>query len=449
MPCDVPLKVKALLALILVVAAAALAAWVEPARACSCIPPDPWAFLEQADGAFVGRLTDREDIGNGQARLTFSVERAVKGRFGSSVEVVTANNGAACGIETSEGQRIGLFLSREGGRWIGSLCAQVSPEDLLAAATLPPPNGRGPVAVVIGGRFGRARTIALDANGRTLGYGVGDGATSLLSICPGGQAIAEIAAVRSDTRQRAIYEIAVREASSLRVIRSTTMKLPGFRFATGLSCGDTKGSNVVVFANWAGDHALKAALYRLTAGRLTTVWEGTAFLTGFGPGAAYLRAGFSADRFAKVDLKTGRLTQLARLPLSPSLVPDASGKLFAGVAYRLDRNSRLFVVDLRRQPPAIRSSTLSAPDVTGDVLWVSKDRFLLLPSGRQEARLFDLRLRTRASFRWTAGGGVLLGSNVFGLGRDRTLVSARLPRGPERIVRRLPGRAHVIVTASR
>jgi hypothetical protein len=426
-----------------------LAAGVEAGRACSCIPPDPWLLLKQADGAFVGRLTDREDVGNGQALLTFRVDSVVKGRIGSTVEVVTANNGAACGIETSDGQRIGLFLTRDSGRWIGSLCAQVSPDDLLAAATLPAPNGRGPAAMFVGGRFGPARTIALDARGRTLGYGVGDGATSLLSICPGGQAIAEIAPVRSDVRQRATYEVAVREASSSRVIKSKTLQLPGFRFATGLHCEDTLGSNVVVFANWAGDHALKAALYRLTGGRLTTVWEGTAFLTGFGQGAAYLRAGFSADRFAKVNLKTGRLTQLARLPLSPSLVPDESGKLFAGVAYRLDRNSRLFVVDLRRQPPAVRSLTLSAPEVTGDVVWVSKDRFLLLASGRQEARLFDLRLRIRASFRWTAGGGVLLGSKVFGLGRDRTLVSARVPRGPERIVRRLPGRAYVIVTASR
>jgi hypothetical protein len=93
--------------------------------------------------------------------------------------------------------------------------------------------------------------------------------------------------------------------------------------------------------------------------------------------------------------------------------------------------------------------TLSAPEVAGDVLWVSKDRFLLLPAERQEARLFDLQLRIRASFRWTGGGGVLLGSRVFGLGRDGTLVSARVPRGPERIVRRLPGRAYVIVTTSR
>ncbi|MBA2643192.1 MAG: hypothetical protein H0U82_09725, partial [Actinobacteria bacterium] len=64
-------SVKALSLGVLVLVAAALAAAVEPARACSCIPPDPWAFLEQADGAFVGRLVSRREAGEGRAMLTF------------------------------------------------------------------------------------------------------------------------------------------------------------------------------------------------------------------------------------------------------------------------------------------------------------------------------------------------------------------------------------------
>ena len=139
-------------------AIAALAAAVEPARACSCIPPDPWSYLKQADGAFVGRLISREDLGAGRARLTFGVERAVKGNIGSSVDVVTPSNGAACGIETSVGQRIGLFVWREDGQWKGILCWQVAPEDLLAAATLSAPNGRGPAAAGM-----RAGSLATDS----------------------------------------------------------------------------------------------------------------------------------------------------------------------------------------------------------------------------------------------------------------------------------------------
>jgi hypothetical protein len=261
-------SVKALLASIAVVLAA-LAVTVEPARACSCIPPDPWREADQ-----------------GRAVLTFRVERAVKGRIGATVEVTTANNGAACGIETSVGQRIGLFLLREGGSWMGHLCWQVAAEDLLAAAVLPAPNGRGPVALYVGGRFGPARTMALDAKGRTLAYGTGTGAPTLLSPCPGGQRLAEIAALRSDARMRTTYQVLIRETTSLRVTRRQAVKLPGWRFATGLLCEDAEGSSIVVYANWAGDSAHNAALYRLSAGRLRAIWNGIAFLSCLRPGIA-------------------------------------------------------------------------------------------------------------------------------------------------------------------
>lgn len=188
-------SVKALSLCVLVLVVASLAAAVEPARACSCIQPDPWRVLEQADGAFVGRLVSRRETSQGRAVLVFGVERAVKGKIGDTVEVATANNGAACGIETSVGRRIGLFLVREGGKWFGHLCWQVEPEDLLAAASLPAPHGRGSVALFVGGRFGPARTLALDAKGRTLAYGMGVGKVREFSACPGGRRVAELVAL--------------------------------------------------------------------------------------------------------------------------------------------------------------------------------------------------------------------------------------------------------------
>ena len=443
-------SVRALALCVLVLAVASLAAIVEPARACSCVSPDPWSILRQADGAFVGRLTSREDIGEGRAHLTFSVERAVKGQIGASVEVLTANNGAACGIETSVGQRIGLFVSRENGRWMGTLCWQVAPEDLLAAAVLPAPNGRGPVAMFVGGRFGPARTLALDAHGRTLAYGIGRGNTSLLSLCPGNGRVAEIARSDAGSELDITFELTIRDARTLFVLSTQTIDLPGLRFPNGLLCENPAGSRVVIFAGWAGDSALRAALYRVSDGRLSTVWHGTAFLSSFGPSAAYLRAGFSVDRFVKVDLTTGRVIRLARLRLSPWLVPDERGKIFAGVAYRLDRRSRLFVVDVRRRPPAIRSVPLAAAEVAGDVVWMSNHRLMFLPWGGPEtARVLDLGLRTRERFRWTGAGGTLVGSTAFGLGRGGTLVAAAIPDRREHVVRRLPGRPQVIISAPR
>ncbi|HEU0248276.1 MAG TPA: hypothetical protein VFR38_14450, partial [Gaiellaceae bacterium] len=68
-------SVRALALCVVLLVVASLAASVEPARACSCVPPDPWSFLKQADGAFVGRLVSRREAGDGRAVLTFRVER--------------------------------------------------------------------------------------------------------------------------------------------------------------------------------------------------------------------------------------------------------------------------------------------------------------------------------------------------------------------------------------
>lgn len=444
-------SVKALSLCVAVLAVAALAAAVEPARACSCVPPDPWSYLERADGAFVGRLVSRRESGEGRAVLVFSVERAVKGKIADNVEVETASSGAACGIETSVGRRIGLFLMREGDAWFGHLCWQVEPENLLAAASLPAPNGRGSAALFVGGRFGPARTLTLDAKGRTLAYGLGTGATTLLSPCPGGQRLAEIAPIRSDARMRTTYEIAIREATSLRVIRRQALKLPGWRFANGLQCEDGLGSSVVIVAGWAGDAALRAAIYRLKGRRLTAVWEGTAFLSSLTAKVAYLNSGFSAARLVRVDLRTSRVTRIAWLPRSPSLVPDTTGKRLAGVAYLMDKRSRIVLVDLTTRPVSIRSIPLAAPDVLGDVLWLSRDRFLFLPfDSRETARVLDLRLSTRSRFRWTGGQAALLDLTVFGTSfRSGALVAAKVPSGPQRVIRHLPGRPEVIVSATR
>ncbi len=197
-----------------VLALAGLAGSVNPAQACSCLPPDPWTYLQQSDGAFVGHLIDRRDIGNGRVALTFSVERALKGQIGRTVEVRTSGGGAACGIEASVGERVGLFLTREGQTWIGDLCRQVEPEDLLTAvAPLPAPNGRGAPAMYVGGRFGRARVLALDTRGRTLAYGFGPGTTQLLSPCPGGKRVAEVILVYEGN------QLVIRDARTLRIVR--------------------------------------------------------------------------------------------------------------------------------------------------------------------------------------------------------------------------------------
>ncbi len=438
---------RALATWVLVLFAATLAGGVESGRACSCALPDPRAALAQADGAFVGTLVSRRQLEQ-QAVLVFAVDRILKGSIGRRVEVRTASNGAACGLEAPIGTRVGLVLERRDGAWHGHLCWQFTPSDLLTAAALPAPNGRGPAAMFVGGRFGPARTMALDAKGRTLAYGMGKGATPLISPCTGGQRVAEVARSDTGSNRDITFEIAIRDTRRLHVIRRQTVDLPGLRFPQGLMCGTRTGSSVVIFAGWAGDSALKAAIYRIADRRLTTVWRGTAFLSSLGPRFAYLRAGYSADRMVRVDLRTGEARTLVRIPLGPSLVPDATGRRLAGVAYRLDQRSRIFLVDLTRRPAMVRSIPLSAPEVFGEVLWISSKRMLFLSADRREtARLLDLRLRTLARFRWTGGQGILVRSTIFGIGQ-KSLFAATLPSGPTRVARRLPGQPDVIVAAT-
>jgi hypothetical protein len=427
--------VKALSLCVVVLAAAGLAAAVEPARACSCVPPEPWSYLERADGAFVGRLVSRKENGQGRAVLVFRVERAVKGKIGETVEVETASSGAACGIETSIGRRIGLFLMREGDGWFGHLCWQVAPEDLLAAASLPAPNGTGPVAMFVGGRFGPARTLALDAKGRTLAYGIGAGHAWYFSVCPGGRKVAELVEVDFDK-----FIIAIRELPTLRLVRQQPLKL---EFAGPLRCTSTEGDRLVVFVGSGPGLEQRARLVKVTPKGATTIWRGWAFDASLTERLAYVTE--LNDGLLAVDPASRSVKRLATLPGEVHyLIPNAERTRFASVAYTEGvGNPRLVVVDIRTRPASVR--TVPLPNATGDVLWPSHGRLALLQ--QPTALIFGPDLRVVSRFRWQAEHGALVGSTAFGVHRTGRLVSAKLPSGPTRLVRRLPGRPEVIVSA--
>lgn len=423
---------KALTLWVLVLVVATLTASVEPARACSCIPPDPWSYLEQADGAFVGRLVSREEAGNGRAVLVFSVERSVKGRLGATVEVETANNGAACGIETSVGQRIGLFLMREGGAWTGHLCWQVAPEDLLAAASLPASNGRGPVALLVGGRFGPARTLALDGRGRTLGYGLGGGKTLGLSVCPGGRRAAELVKRGSNTA------LAIRELPSLALVREQSVP-PASRIA----CTQPWGEHVVVFDGL----GRRARLLRVARARTTTLWHGAARFASLGDRIAHLQAvGAGRTVFVAVDVRTGNARTLGVMPFRAMgpFSPSPTGTLLAG-AVAQDAERRLIVLRLGYSRLAGRFITL--PAWQGSLQWLPGNRLAYVGGNRILVYSPELRPIARIGG-WNAAATAVLGSTVYGIRGDRAVLSATLPSGTVRVVRRLPGKPYVIVSAS-
>lgn len=432
-------SVKALSLCVLVLAVAALAAAVEPARACSCIQPDPWRVLEQADGAFVGRLVSRLESGDGRAVLVFRVERAVKGKIGATVEVETVSSGAGCGIETSVGRRIGLFLLREGDKWFGHLCWQVEPEDLLAAASLPAPNGTGPVALFVGGRFGPARTLALDAKGRTLAYGLGAGYVQAFSVCPGGRRVAELV---GDTPY-GIDIVAIRELPTLRLIRQQPVKVV---YAEELACVNASGEQLAVFFS---DTAARGRLTRVTPRSATTIWRGKAFYTSFWKRLAYVQAlDRAGTTLVAVNLRTGTAKKLGTVPASGiyQLTPNPAGTRLASDSYEEGSGDpRLVVIDLERRPIEVR--TIPMPIDFGDVLWLPDGRFAYLAKDKILVYTSRLRLSTRVSG-WNARSTAVLGSRFIGVGRFGKLLRAQLPSGRMGVVRRLPGRPYVIVSAT-
>jgi hypothetical protein len=66
-----------------------------------------------------------------ERRYLLRVEQVYKGDINNRVEIVTAANGAACGLELAIGQRVGLLLDRSGGGWRSGICSQVDPSEFL------------------------------------------------------------------------------------------------------------------------------------------------------------------------------------------------------------------------------------------------------------------------------------------------------------------------------
>jgi hypothetical protein len=141
------------------VVAAALLGLAADAQACSFMAPDAAAYLEKYDAAFVGTLVAKEERFSTGMRSTgdpatyvFDVESVYKGELPARVDVVAAAEGASCGLEVPGGQRIGVFLVRDGDTWRSSLPLQVAPAKLETAARTRGIVPHAPSAPAGGGR---------------------------------------------------------------------------------------------------------------------------------------------------------------------------------------------------------------------------------------------------------------------------------------------------------
>jgi len=105
------------------------------AAAATCAPATPRARLAAADAAFVGRLERTTAIPGVRDRIAyvFVVDQVVKGKLGRRVTVRSGVGRAALGFSLARDVATGILLDREGSIWVGGLCGQVTPSELVEA----------------------------------------------------------------------------------------------------------------------------------------------------------------------------------------------------------------------------------------------------------------------------------------------------------------------------
>jgi hypothetical protein len=97
----------------------------------------------------------------------------------------------------------------------------------------------------------------------------------------------------------------------------------------------------------------------------------------------------------------------------------------------------------------VQTAQVAKRDSTGQVFWLPRSRLLFTCAyGCAPARVLDGSLVTRSRFRWTAGASALSGARLYGVDHTMSLFRAALPSGPQRTVRRLPGRPTVVASAT-
>jgi hypothetical protein len=394
---------------------------------------DPRDALHSSDGAFVGTLVARAEVDEQTSIFTFEVETAVKGTLGAEVDVRSASNGAACGLEVGMGQRIGLLLgTADDGAWTSSLCSQIDPDVLLKAAQpLPPPDGVGPVRYVVGGNLGENRLMSLDRKGRTLGYGAGDGFTQDVQVCPGATRVLEAAAVGREAL------LVVRDLPSLDVVRTISLAQTQRPWLPHAGCLSASGGRLLAYER----HKAEYWLHQVSGSTDRIVWHGHVRDVLIQGGRAYVIDGLE---LLEVNMRDGSLERLAPIPghvQGLTISPD--GSRIAGFVYGryqpVQTPSRVVMI-------SIATGTVKSFELTdyaaGDVAWVDDLTIAYLPGGSDDQHVWLLDARTMRSAGgfdgWYAAESVVLGGAAFGIGWGQ-LARADLDAGDVRLVRTFDG----------
>lgn len=346
--------------------------FVSPAYACSCAAPEPRDALADADAAFVGVV-----IGGGGSfgggTYTFEVEHDLKGNLADEIDVAGGESSSSCALGLGAGDRVGLLLSGEAGHWTAGLCSTIDPAALLAAGQpYPAPDGRGPIHLLVGGGFGVVRILALDARGRTLAYGVGEGNTFALDVCPGGAHVVE--AVEIDDRD----VIAVRETATLGIVREIPVSLEQPSTVYDLDCLTADGTHVLAVA---GIGELFRALE--IAGSEVTVLLDERGAEGWVQDGRVYAANEGIVRCLPSSGPTCDVDDVAVPSNSSNFRWSPDRSYLAGLRYLGDAgpeaSNEVIVVD--PATGAVRAFALGGSNDFGDVSWVDDDTVAYLPGG--------------------------------------------------------------------
>lgn len=177
------------------------------------------------------------------------------------------------------------------------------------------------------------------------------------------------------------------------------------------------------------------------------LWKGTAYYASLTPTVAYVQDPRSrGTTLLAVDLRTGKTTKVGTVPIYDvfQLVLNNAATRLGGASYHEAGACcpRLVVIDLTRRPISLRA--IAPPTELGPSGWLGDDLFAFFGDETMFVYDTELRLVTRVA-NWRSLQGAAVGSTVFGVRSDGTLVSVKLPSGRVRVVRHLPGSAEVIV----
>ncbi|MDP9068901.1 MAG: hypothetical protein M3N53_11235 [Actinomycetota bacterium] len=422
---------------VLALTAVALLGSALPATACTCFSGDPYDALEASDGAFIGEFLFRRLAPDGYSAVyTFRVDEAIKGDLGDRIQVHSSAGGGSCGLAVTRGRDYGLLLegsSQEG--WSSGLCSQMSPGKLRQVARgLPPPDGEGPIELLVGGSLGPARVIALDAQGRTLAYGFGQGRAIGIDACPGSRRFVEIHLERRRPR------LAVRETASMEIVREQELTFEHSAWwgqsVTGLRCSDPEADEIVLTSADYQERYAQSFIWLLRNNETSLLYAGTAHVDAFRADRVYMREGKRGRVLSYFDLTERVRVRVARnLPPGTGLSLSPDGTKLADVTG--GDVGKLKLIDLSVDPPTVKEKRLG-PGVAGSIVWLDDNTMVLLPGTYDNSKvlLFDLALRPTKTVpgHWYTLNNVLVGDTAYGAGWG-DVYRVRLPDGPAELLR--------------